>query len=179
MMDKEYKIWLINLKNKIRSAQLKASVAVNEQMIILYWEIGKSIVEKQTEQQWGSKIIEQMAKDLKNELPETNGFSRTNLFAMRQFYLFYKDFLIVHQVGGQLENDLVQQAVGLITEDSILCKIPWGHHVSILGKCTTVEDAKFYIQQTIQNNWSRNVLAIQLETKLINRLGKAQNNKVI
>ena len=90
--------------------------------------------------------------------------------------MFYKDFLIVHQAGGQLENDLVQQAVGLITEDSILCKIPWRHHVTILAKCTTVEDAKFYIQQTIQNNWSRNVLEIQLETKLINRLGKAQNN---
>jgi predicted nuclease of restriction endonuclease-like (RecB) superfamily len=176
-MNKEYKIWLFNLKNKIRSAQLKASVAVNEQMIILYWEIGKSIVEKQAEQQWGSKIIEQMAKDLKNELPETNGFSRTNLFAMRQFYLFYKDFLIVHQAGGQLENpDLVHQLGGLINKQSLLCKIPWRHHVAILGKCTTVEEAKFYIQQTIQNNWSRNVLEIQLETKLINRLGKAQNN---
>lgn len=188
-MDKEYKIWLINLKDKIRSAQLKASVAVNEQMIMLYWDIGKSIVEKQDVHQWGSKIIEQMAKDLKNELPETNGFSRTNLFAMRKFYLFYKDDTIVHQLGGQLENELVQQPAGqlenselvhqlggLITEQSLLCKIPWQHHVTILGKCKTVKEATFYIKQTIQNNWSRSVLEIQLETKLIERLGKAQNN---
>jgi len=137
-MDKEYKIWLINLKNKIRSAQLKASVSVNEHMILLYWEIGKSIVEKQSEQQWGSKIIKQMAKDLKNELPETNGFSRTNLFAMRQFYLFYNDFLIVHQLVGQLENDLVHHVGGLINKQSLLCKIPWRHHVAILGKCNVV-----------------------------------------
>ena len=187
-MDLEYKIWLINLKEKIRSVQLKASITVNEQMIMLYWEIGKSIVEKQAEQQWGSKIIEQMAKDLKNELTETNGFSRTNLFAMRQFYLFYKNALSVHPLGQRSENDLVQQpaglsknelvqqAVGLISKDSILTKVPWGHHVVIMNKCELTKEALFYIEQTIQNNWSRSVLQIQLETKLIDRLGKAQNN---
>ena len=194
-MDNEYKIWLIDLKTKIRSAQLKASVAVNEQMILLYWDIGKSILDKQAEQLWGSKIIEQMAKDLKKELPETNGFSRTNLFAMRKFYLFYKESELVQQAAGQLKNIngqtdiIVQQAAGqlenaelvhhlggLITEQSLLCKIPWQHHVVILGKCETIKEATFYIQQTIQNNWSRSVLEIQMETKLINRLGKAQNN---
>lgn len=194
-MDSEYKDWLIDLKAKIRSAQLKASVAVNEQMILLYWDIGKSILDKQAEQLWGSKIIEQMAKDLKKELPETNGFSRTNLFAMRKFYLFYKESELVQQAAGQLKNIngqtdiIVQQAAGqlenaelvhhlggLITEQSLLCKIPWQHHVVILGKCETIKEATFYIQQTIQNNWSRSVLEIQMETKLINRLGKAQNN---
>jgi predicted nuclease of restriction endonuclease-like (RecB) superfamily len=176
-MDKEYKNWLVNLKDKIRSAQLKASIAVNEHLIILYWDIGKSIVEKQAEQQWGSKIIEQMAKDLKNELPETNGFSRTNLFAMRKLYLFYKDASAIQQ-APKLADDalLVHQLGGLITEQNILCKIPWRHHVAILGKCHTVDEAPFYIQQTIHNNWSRNVLEIQLETKLIDRQGKAQNN---
>ena len=103
-------------------------------------------------------------KDLKSELTETNGFSRTNLFEMRKFYLFYKDAEFVHQVGGQ------------ITEQNLLYKIPWRHHVAIIGKCKTTEEAKFYIEQTIQNNWSRNVLEIQLGTNLINRLGKAQNN---
>lgn len=176
-MDKEYKIWLINLKNRIRSAQLRASVAVNEQMIMLYWDIGKSIIEKQAEKKWGGKIIEQMAKDLKEELPETNGFSRTNLFAMRKFYFFYYDASFVQQLGGQLENsELIHQPGGLITEQNILCKIPWRHHVAILGKCATVKEAIFYIQQTIQNNWSRSVLEIQLQIKLYNRLGKAQNN---
>jgi hypothetical protein len=78
MMDITYKNWIQDLKQRICTAQIKASLAVNSEMILLYWDIGKSIVQKQAENQWGSKVIEQMAKDLKNELPETNGFSRTN-----------------------------------------------------------------------------------------------------
>lgn len=181
-MDIAYKNWIQELKQRIRTAQLKAAVTVNEQMIILYWEIGKDIVEKQQEHGWGNKVVEQIAKDLKNELPETNGFSRTNLFAMRKFYLFYNDSKIVHQAGEQLqdnvrhENELVHQAGGLITEHNILCKIPWRHHVAILGKCDNATQALFYIQQTIHNNWSRNVLEMQLESKLIERQGKAPNN---
>ena len=176
-MDVTYLNWIQDLKQKIRTAQLKASIAVNDQMILLYWDIGKNIVEKQEENHWGSKIVERMAKDLKKELPDTDGFSRTNLFAMRKFYLFYKESPIVHQLGGQLEeNELGQQAAGQLEERSLLCKIPWRHHIVILSKCQTVKDAQFYMEQTIQNNWSRNILEIQLESKLIDRLGKAQNN---
>jgi predicted nuclease of restriction endonuclease-like (RecB) superfamily len=197
-LDNNYIEWITTLKDKIRSAQIKAALSVNEQMIMLYWEIGKSIVEKQQEHNWGSKIIENMAKDLKRELPETNGFSRTNLFAMRKFYLFYKETelvqqpaelmnedenLIVHQLGGQLEtrtfegeNELVQQPAGQLEQNSILCKIPWKHHITILSKCNTTKVAKFYILQTIQNNWSRNILQIQIESNLFERQGKALNN---
>ena len=107
-MDNSYKNWIQDLKRRIYSAQLKASVSVNSEMIMLYWDIGKSIVEKQNEFNWGSKIVEEMAKDLKKELPDTNGFSRSNLFAMRKFYLFYKD------------NEIVQQAVGLFDEKNNL-----------------------------------------------------------
>lgn len=202
MMDAQYKIWIQELKHKIRSAQLKAAVAVNEHMIMLYWEIGKSIIEKQNHFAWGSKIVEQMAKDLKRELPDTNGFSRTNLFAMRKFYLFYKDcesgLLVDHQLENKTlntenelvqqaalqidkassrpENNSVQQAAGQLSKESILCKIPWWHHNIILSKCDDIEHAVFYIKQTIQNNWSRNVLQIQIESNLIHRIGKAPNN---
>lgn len=201
-MEKEYIHWIQDLKAKIRSAQLKASIAVNEEMLLLYWDIGKSIVEKQNQYTWGSKIVEKMAKDLKRELPDTSGFSRTNLFAMRKFYLFYMDSELVQQPVGQLkklpsnnENEIVQQAAvqlentssnmenelvhqlgGQLSKDSILCKIPWWHHNIIMSKCSTIEEAIFYIQQTIQNNWSRNVLKMQLESKLIERHGKAVNN---
>lgn len=182
-MDKTYIDWIESLKQKIRAAQIKASVAVNAEMILLYWDIGKGIVEKQEAFEWGSKVVEQMAKDLKRELPDTNGFSRTNLFSMRKLYLFYSDSLIVHQVGGQLKNKgsreknkLVQQVGGQLSRESILCKIPWRHHVAIMGHCNTILEAKFYIEQTIENNWSRNVLELHLESKLINRQGKAQNN---
>lgn len=182
-MDKAYLDWFQDLKAKIRSAQIKASIAVNEEMLLLYWDVGKSIVEKQNQFGWGSKIVEQIAKDLKQEVPDTNGFSRTNLFAMRKFYLFYKDSEIVQQAAGQLENtpsnrehELVQQVAGQLSKKSVLCKIPWWHHNIIMSKCSTIQEALFYIQQTIQNNWSRNVLEIQIESKLINRLGNAQNN---
>lgn len=200
-IDIDYKIWIKSLKDKIRYVQLKAALSVNEQLIKLYWEIGKSIAEAQEQQPWGSKVIEQMAIDLKHDVPDTNGFSRTNLFAMRKFYLFYKDSELVHQAGGQLENksnneqtelvqqlagqlqipdneqiELVQQAAGLIQESNILCKIPWWHHTVILSKCNSVIDARFYIQKTIENNWSRNILQIQIESNLHKRQGKAQNN---
>jgi predicted nuclease of restriction endonuclease-like (RecB) superfamily len=182
-MDSQYKIWIQDLKQRIRAAQIKASIAVNEEMILLYWEVGKEIVEKQSTRNWGSKVVEQMAKDLKNELPDTKGFSRTNLFAMRQFYSFYKDSEIVHQLGGQLENatlkpemEIVQQGLRILSKESILCKIPWRQHIVILSKCQKIETAMFYMQQTLQNNWSRNILEIQIESKLIERKGKAPNN---
>jgi predicted nuclease of restriction endonuclease-like (RecB) superfamily len=193
-LDDNYKNWIASLKDKICSAQIKAAIAVNAEMIILYWEIGKSIVEAQATQQWGAKVIEQMAKDLKLELPEVSGFSQSNLYVMRRFYLFYKDSQLVHQASEQLQdndfqldiilqqaavklnNELVQQPAGLITEQNILCKIPWWHHQVILTKCKNEPQATFYIQQTIQNNWSRNVLEIQINSGLVNRLGKAQNN---
>jgi predicted nuclease of restriction endonuclease-like (RecB) superfamily len=193
-LDTSYKNWITSVKDKIRSVQIKAALSVNEQMIMLYWEIGKSIVEAQAAQQWGAKVIEQMAKDLKLELPEVSGFSQSNLYVMRRFYLFYKDLKLVHHAGPKpqvldfegdgvlqqaavkLNNELVQQPAGLITEQSILCRIPWWHHQVILTKCKSEMEAIFYIQQTIQNNWSRNVLEIQISSGLINRLGAAQNN---
>jgi len=166
-------------------------------MIMLYWDIGKSIVEAQVIQQWGTNAIEQIAKDLKLELPDVSGFSQSNLYVMRRFYLFYRNSKIVHQPSEQsqdndlqsniilqqaavnLNDKLVQQPVGLITQQNILCKIPWWHHQVILTKCKNEEEATFYIQQTIQNNWSRNVLQIQIESKLIDRQGKAPNNFVL
>lgn len=175
----EYKNWLIYIKERIRSAQIKAVTTVNVEMIRLYWDIGKSIFEKQDENKWGSMVVENLARDLKIEFPDTNGFSRTNLFAMRKFYLFYKDNVmeIVHQDGGLFEElQLVHQDGGQLPENSILCNIPWRHQVAILSKCNNYKVALFYMQQTIQNNWSRNILEIQLESKLIERTGKALNN---
>lgn len=125
-MDNSYKNWIQDLKLRIYSAQLKASVSVNSEMIMLYWDIGKSIVEKQNEFNWGSKIVEEMAKDLKSELPDTNGFSRSNLFAMRKFYLFYRESELVQQPVGLIENQtnlsnsvIVHQAGGQLNQKNI------------------------------------------------------------
>lgn len=184
MIDKAYKDWLIGLKDKIRSAQLKAAVTVNTELITLYWDLGKMIAEKQEISQWGSKLIGQIAKDLKNEFPDMEGFSRTNLFSMRQFYAFYLNSLpqnlalpIVHQLGEQLANtQLIHQAGGQLQPDSILMKIPWRHHVLIISKTKDYEEAIFYVKMTIENGWSRSVLQHQIESNLFQRQGKAITN---
>jgi predicted nuclease of restriction endonuclease-like (RecB) superfamily len=182
-IDNEYKIWITSLKDKIRSVQIKAAIAVNVEMILLYWDIGKSITEMQEHENWGSGLVKQMAKDLKSELPEVSGFSQSNLYVMRQFFLFYHNTELLQQAAGKLvnehneeENKLFQQAAGILSRESILVKIPWWHHQVILSKCKLEKEALFYIQQTIFNNWSRNVLQIQIESNLFQRQGKAINN---
>jgi predicted nuclease of restriction endonuclease-like (RecB) superfamily len=95
--------WLKEIKEKIKNAQIKSATQVNTTLIQLYWDIGAMIAEKQDKESWGTKIIEQVARDLKKDFPGTSGFSRTNLFSMRKFYLFYAKNKIVHQLGEQLE----------------------------------------------------------------------------
>jgi len=105
---KEYKNWLIEIKSKIRTSQIKASLSVNAQLVKLHWDIGAMIAEKQEKAKWGSALLEQMAKDLKNEFPNITGFSRSNLYSMRQFYQFYRESgLTVHQLGGKTLNVLL------------------------------------------------------------------------
>jgi predicted nuclease of restriction endonuclease-like (RecB) superfamily len=155
-LDKNYRDWLKTLKSKIMTAQLKAAVTVHHELVLLYFDLGKMIVERQTDSNWGDALISQVARDLKAEFPDVAGFSRSNLYAVKQFYLFYKDVPeFVHQTGGQ---------------------IPWRHHVLILQKTKDFQEAVFYIQATQENNWSRNILGIQIETNLYKRQGAALHN---
>ncbi len=189
--NKEYKNWLVELKTKIKTSQIKAALNVNSELIRLYWEIGKMITEKQKAVSWGSKIIEQTAKDLKAEFVDLDGFSRSNLYAMRNFYLFYNEFItIVHPMGGQLENNkfkdeivkfnqIVQQVAGQFENKDnlfILTLIPWKHHLTILSKIKNLNEAFFYIKETISNNWSRSILEIHIERDLYQRQGQAVTN---
>ena len=213
-INSEYKNWLRELKANIKRTQIKASLAVNSELIRLYWDLGKQIVEKQENTQWGSGFIDQLSKDLKEEFPNMGGFSVSNIKYCKQFYLFYfEQFSIVEQVAlqivsyeskntkqliSQLENtdnqDItkVQQLVGQLenTDNQDITKsqqvvgelqnqlfmIPWGHHILIIQKIKNVPEAIFYVQQTIENNWSRAVLEYQIETKLYQRQGKAITN---
>ncbi len=156
----EYKKWLTELKSKIRSVQLKAAVAVNSAMIEFYWELGKMIAEKQT--QWGSKLVEQVAKDLKTEFPDMQGLSRRNLFNAKKFYEFYGD-------------TIVQQAVALFGQQPI-AQIPWGHNILIFSKSRDLKEANFYIQHTLEHHLSRDVLALKIKSNLYERSGKAISN---
>ncbi|MFH1798149.1 MAG: PDDEXK nuclease domain-containing protein [Candidatus Omnitrophota bacterium] len=157
--NKEYKQWLLELKNKIQKAQIKAAIKVNTELLLLYWEMGADIVKKQKNAKWGEGFIEQLSSDLMREFPDMKGFSRSNLMYIRQWYLFYSS-----------DKAIVQQLVGQLVE------IPWGHNIAIITKCENVKEALYYVQNTIKHNWSRNVLVHQIESGLINRERKSINN---
>ena len=153
----DYKTWITELKFKIRSVQIKTAVAVNSALIEFYWDLGKMISEKQLLTNWGDKLISQISLDLKEEFPEMSGLSTSNLKYCKRFYLFYTSNDV--SIGQQLVD-----------------QIPWGHNIMIFSKSNTIFEAKFYIEQTIENNWSRDVLANQIKTNLYNRIGKSVNN---
>jgi predicted nuclease of restriction endonuclease-like (RecB) superfamily len=146
---KEYRDWLNQIKSKIHSVQIKAALEVNKSLLSLYWTLGKMIVDKQTESGWGNAVVERLSIDLKKGFPEMKGFSRANLFSIRKWYLFYS-----------VQDKKVQQLVG---------QIPWGHNILIINKIKDYNKAEFYINATVANNWSRNVLLHQIETNLYDR----------
>jgi predicted nuclease of restriction endonuclease-like (RecB) superfamily len=157
---KEYTATLVALKKQIREAQIKAALAANKELIMLYWQIGKTIAEKQKESGWGSSVIERLANDLQKEFPGIGGFSRRNIFRMQAFYLAYQE---MPQLVAQFER-------------LSIFNIPWGHNAIILEKLKDTRERLWYAQKTIENGWSRAILGIQIESNLLARTGKAVTN---
>ena len=155
-----YASFLELLKTKVQQAQLKASLAVNSELIQLYWDIGKSIVEKQEQEGWKAQVIEKLCKDLQNAFPGIRGFSRANIFKMRAFYLAYAK---------------VSQAVRLLSELPI-SKIPWGHNILIITKIKDPQERLWYAQQVIADGLSRDSLEAWIKSKAYKRHGKAITN---
>jgi predicted nuclease of restriction endonuclease-like (RecB) superfamily len=153
--DKSYKKLLETLKQEITKARIRAHLAVNKELIVLYWNIGNNILNRQQEEGWGTKVIENISKDLQKEFPEMKGLSYQNISYMRQFATEYP------------EKEFLQQPVG---------EIPWGHNIVIFSKVKSFEERKWYIQKTIENGWSRNVLNIQIKSNLYSREGKGLTN---
>ena len=162
----EYGKLLASIKSKIRSAQIKASISVNKAVLSLYWDIGEMIIKKQTEAKWGDFLIEKLAIDLRGEFPNMKGFSRSNLFYIRQWVRFYSGIGLKAQQPIALIKK-VQQLVG---------QIPWGHNVLVVSKVKSLEEAEFYLKGTISHNWSRSVLAIHIESDDFRRRGKLPSN---
>lgn len=160
----EYKSWIEEIKSKIQSSQIRASVKVNYEMLDLYWQIGKDITEKQKYSKWGDSFLGVMSKDLKKTFPNVSGFSVENLKHMRYWFKFYNDEIELQDVT-QLEM------VG-----KLIKSIPWGHNQRIMYKCKDVKEALFYVQKTLDNGWSRNVLIHEIESSLYERQGKAITN---
>lgn len=156
IIQKEYSELLRNIKELVRTTQLEALKQVNTQLISMYWNIGKMIVERQEGETWGKSVVEQLAKDLREEFPEQKGFSAQNLWFMRQFYRSYKD-----------GNEILQQLVR---------EIGWGHNIAIMTKCNDVLMREFYVRMTRKYGWSRNVLIHRIENKDYERTISSQTN---
>ena len=164
--DNEYKKWIRELGKLYKNSQIKAAISVNKEMLIFYWTLGKDIVKLKAESKWGSGFYENLSLDLQKIIPNTKGFSVTNLKYMKKFYSLYS--FLNHP---QLVDDLKKN------EYSNIFNIPWGHHRYIMDKCeNNVEKAIFFINKIIENGWSRAVLLNFLDTNLYERQGKAINN---
>ncbi len=173
--DKDYLIWLNEIKERIKRLQIKAAISVNQEMLAFYWALGKDIVEKLATKNWGEAVVEQLSKDLQLEYAEMKGFSRSNLFYMKKWYLFYNEQLTkIQQAVGQ--SHLPEKINSIEKVQQVVGQIPWGHNILIITKINNIEEALFYINETILNGWSRAVLRIQIETDLYSRQGKAITN---
>ena len=150
-----YADWLADLKVRIHSAQQRATLAVNRELVLLYWQIGRDILARQTEQGWGTKVIDRLAQDLRAAFPDMKGFSPRNLKYMRAFADAWPD------------GEFVQQAVA---------RLPWGHNLVLLDKLPGPGTRAWYAAKALEQNWSRNVLAIQIEARLLERSGTAATN---
>ncbi|VAW86247.1 FIG074102: hypothetical protein, partial [hydrothermal vent metagenome] len=145
-----YADWLTELKSRIHTAQQRATLAVNHELVLLYWQIGHDILARQAAQGWGAKVIDRLAHDLRTTFPNMKGFSPRNLKYMRTFA----------EVWPNLE--FVQ---------AVLAQLPWYHQIALLDKLKTEEERRWYAQKAIDHSWSRNVLVIQIESQLMVRQG--------
>lgn len=189
-----YKQWLKQLKAQIQQQQVKIGLQVNAGMLATYWYIGSQLNEKIEKAGWGARVIDFLSEDLQKAFPNKQGFSIRNLKYMRQFAVAYPNFLIGQQAVAQLENQkkqiqqekpktnkvnksnqFGQQAVAQIAQvveiadTAVLASIPWGHHVLLLNKIYEQNERIWYMQKTIENNWSRSVLQYQIDTNLYKR----------
>jgi len=153
----EYKNWLKDLKQKVLQSQLKAAVKVNSALLEFYWELGEEIVQRQAQACWGDGFLKQLSQDLMAEFPDMKGFSERNLKYIRQWVVFYSN-----------EKAIGQQLVAQLTQ------ISWGHNLKIIAKCQSIEEAVYYVQNTLDNGWSRSVLTHQVESALWQREGKVR-----
>ncbi|MDD6357689.1 MAG: PDDEXK nuclease domain-containing protein [Bacteroidales bacterium] len=158
------------LKDRVRAAKRHAVLSVNKELLSVYWLIGKTIEEQQKLEGWGSKVIEQLSKDLSSEFPDMKGFSSRNLLYMRQFAEAYT---ITQPVVAQLQTDDFQS---IEFAQPLVAQIPWTHHTVILNKCKSTEERLFYVSKTAEQGWSKNILSSQIETQLYKRQGQAISN---
>ena len=156
LLNKDFSTWIDSLKKKVHSARNKVAFSMNSQILELYWEIGQEIYFKQQNSDWGSNVIEKVASELRSEFPDMKGFSRRNIYAIRQWYLFYSQ-----------KYEFVPHGVA---------QIPWGHNRLIISKIKDIDVAEFYCNECIKHGWDRDVLEVQIKTNYFAKIGNSLNN---
>ena len=193
-IDADYINWIAEVKHRYRSSQVKAAVRVNAEKLLFNWQLGRDLVQKKAEERWGSGVVEQVSLDLKREFPDAEGFSVRNLWYMKQWYSFYTqgDTQILQRLGAELQNLKNQHETKLhqlgaeITDEKLyhvgkefplpFALIPWRHHVEIITKCKSIDEALFYVGKTIEQGLSRDALINCFKAHLYEHQGKIVNN---
>ena len=193
-IDNDYADWIAEVKHRYRSSQVKAAVKVNAEKLLFNWQLGRDLVQKKAEERWGAGVVEQVSLDLKREFPNAEGFSVRNLWYMKQWYSFYTqgDTQILQRLGAELQNLKNQHETKLhqlgaeITDEKLyhvgkefplpFALIPWRHHVEIITKCKSIDEALFYVGKTIEQGLSRDALINCIKANLYEHQGKIINN---
>lgn len=193
-LDKEYAQWIHDIKQRFRNAQIKAAVKVNSEQLLFNWQLGRDLVVRKAEEKWGNGIVEQVSLDLQAAFPDVKGFSNTNLWYMKKWYQFYAgvigepklqqlvgeissgDSAKLKQIGTAVREDKLQQVVGETSFPALFSYVPWGHHILIITKCKTIDEALFYIKRTIDEGLSRNALDNIIRADMYHVMGTALTN---
>ena len=192
--DQEYYTWLGELKTSYHNSQVRATLKVNVESLLWKWRLGRDLVLRKAEQRWGAGVVEQLSLDLKAEFPNEKGFGVANLWFMRKWYLFYSEKLYqagrelqlldikanekLHQVGGEIKDVIPEYEMGAdaMPFPEVFAYLPWRHHVEIINKCKSVEEALFYIYHSIEESWSRSNLINCMNANLYKNQGFAITN---
>ena len=194
-IDADYANWIADIKSRYRSAQVKAAVKVNAEKLLFNWQLGRDLVQKKAEERWGAGVVEQVSLDLKREFPEADGFSTSNLWFMKRWYSFYTTNVnpkILQQFADNVQHSNQQTVsklyqVGKEIREKILYQdgkefplpfalVPWRHHIEILYRCKSIDEALFYVAKTIEQGLSRDALINCIKANLYEHQGKIVNN---
>ena len=194
-IDADYADWIADIKSRYRSAQVKAAVKVNAEKLLFNWQLGRDLVQKKAEERWGAGVVEQVSLDLKREFPDADGFSTSNLWFMKRWYSFYTTNVnpkILQQFSDNVQHSNQQTVsklyqVGKEIREKILYQdgkefplpfalVPWRHHIEILYRCKSIDEALFYVGKTIEQGLSRDALINCIKANLYEHQGKIINN---
>ncbi len=194
-LDTEYAEWIAEVKHRYRSAQVKATVKVNGEKLLFNWQMGRDLVQKKAEERWGAGVVEQVSLDLKREFPNEDGFSTSNLWYMKKWYLFYTNHKLQRLIG-ELQSSInqerlkLQRPVGELVKQPVsenwndasndfpipFALVPWGQHIEIITRSESLEEALFYMQHVIEKGLSRTALVNCYKAHLYDHQGKIVNN---